>query len=160
MEDADEEALRLEELRRIKRATLHELDKQAATYTAANVPPHIQIERRRLRDELGIVETVIKSPLSPAIGDELGEQQRFVYYIEKVGESERKVLEALQRLRDDVKEEFTDIRRGNMRWRTWGTRAFIVIIIIVVAIALALAYVAGRTDGQGWRSVFALWGYP
>lgn len=171
--DADEEAARLEELRRIKRATLHELDKQAAQYTNANVPPHIQTERQRLRRELGMVESVIASPLGASIGDELGEANRFVAYIELMRQGDKATLEAVARLEErfaDGMSRFGEAlhalaerlqavdqrsedrhdqsERNSMLWRRWGTIALIIVIVVVTIIIVVGAYRLGRLDAD------------
>lgn len=179
-DDADEEAARLEELRRFKRATLHELDKQAAQYTAMDVPPHIQTERQRLRRELGMVESVIASPLSAAIGDELGEGNRYIAYIELMRQGDRATLEAVARLGEELRalgralrdlaervqavdkrsEDRADrTEQDSMVWRRWGTIALIIIVIVVVAMALIGVYQLGRFDGSESfvRDMLALW---
>jgi hypothetical protein len=151
-DDADEETARLEELRRIKRATLHELDKQAAQYTAMDVPPHIQTERQRLRRELGMVESVIASPLSAAIGDELGEGNRYIAYIELMRQGDKATLEAVARLEEQIvafiRDRFEPSERNSMLWRRWGAIALIIIVIVVVAMALIGVYQLGRFDGS------------
>lgn len=158
MEDADEEALRLEELRRIKRATLHELDKQAAQYASVNIPPHIQTERQRLRRELGIVESVIASPLNAAIGDELGEASRFVAYLEQLRQIETGTLKAVAQLEAHVNAGLAHLHerldrsdRVSMQWRRWGTRAFIILIIVVVAmLAVGMFWLGRLWDAQSF----------
>lgn len=173
-QDADEEAQRLEELRRIKRATLHELDKQAAQYTASMVPPHIQTERQRLRRELGIVDLVIASPLNGEIGEDLGEASRFVAYLEQLYKVERSTLKAVAQVEthvnaglDKLSKELASLaahlhtvdtqsqarhhqsEQSSMQWRRLGTWAFILIIIIIVAMALVGMFWLGRlSDGQ------------
>lgn len=139
MDDADEEAQRLDELRRIKRATLHELDKQAAQYTAGSVPPHIQTERQRLRRELGMVESVIASPLSAAIGDELGEANRYIAYIELMRQGDKATLEAVAR----VEEKVTAIVRSIMR----RDILLVVIVVVVVALSMVALFWIGRISG-------------
>jgi hypothetical protein len=137
--DADEEAARLEELRRIKRATLHELDKQAAQYSSVNTPPHIQTERQRLRRELGMVESVIASPLDASIGTDLGEGGRFVAYIELMRQGDRATLEAVARL----EEQLTTIVRSGMR----RDIALLIIVVVVVALAMVMLFWIGRISG-------------
>lgn len=161
-DDAAIEARRLEELRQIKRATLHELDKQAAQYTRINVPPHIQTERERLRRELGMVESVIASPLGASIGDELGESGRFVAYLEQVRQVERSTLEAVARIEESfqsfIRDRFEPSERNSMQWRRLGTWAFILIIIIIVIMALVGMFWLGRlSDGQAMITRLFVW---
>lgn len=151
MDDADEEARRLEELRQIKRRTLHELDKQAAQYTAALVPPHIQTERQRLRRELGIVEAVIASPLTATIGDDLGEASRFVAYIELMRQGDKATLEAVARLGEKVEsfieDQFKPFKAESMAWR-WRITIIVLALVVIVLIAIIIgAYWIGRIGG-------------
>lgn len=161
MEDADEEAIRLEELRQIKRRTLHELDKQAAGYGDTPIPTHIQLERQRLRRELGMVESVIASPLNAAIGDDLGEGGRFVAYIELMRQGDRATLEAVARLEerlvDFIDEQFRPFKADSIVWRRWGTIALVVIVIVVLTMAGIGLYQLGRLEGGAMVRTIVGW---
>lgn len=146
MEDADE-ARRLELLRETKRRVLHELDMQAAELGALT-PPHVHLERKRLRDELGIVEKVLTSPLGANFSDELGERSRFTSYITEL----RTVQQSVERLES----RFVQFVEASMQWRRWGTWAFIILIVVVVIMALIGMFWLGRLSDA--RAVFSvLW---
>lgn len=147
MEDDADEAARLELLRTTKRRVLHELDMQAAELGPLT-PPHVHLERKRLRDELGIVEKVIMSPIGANFSDELGERSRFVGYVAEI----RTVQQAVERL----EARFVQFVEASMQWRRWGTWAFIILIVIVVIMALIGMFWLGRlSDARALVSV--LW---
>lgn len=145
MEAADDEAIRLEELRQIKRATLHELDKQAARYTDANVPPHIQTERQRLRDELGMTETVLRAPAGMAISQELGDSGRFLYYAEQF----RQIRQEMREIAARHEERLTAFVQESLVWRMRQGFVLIVIVVVVVILAMVVIFWLGRlSDGR------------
>ena len=74
----DEETQHYISVRKIKLSRLHELDRQAAAHGEFNVPPHVQMERTSLREELGMVEAAINSPARAEVTEELGQGGRFI----------------------------------------------------------------------------------
>ena len=136
MADQDDEAQHLLDLQAIKRRRLRALDKQIETYGEAGAPTHLVVERDELRQALGVVETVIRSPLHASIGDELGERWRFVAYLEEVRGVRQSVALLGARL-----EAFVE---ASTMWRNRITWIIVVLIIIVSVIALVGAFWLGR----------------
>lgn len=73
----DAETRRYAEIIKAKQARLHQLDKQAATM-GLDTPPHVEMERQTIREDLELMEVAIESPISGTVSDELGPRGRFV----------------------------------------------------------------------------------
>ena len=122
----DEETLRYAELIRIKQRYLHELDKQAAALGKYNVPPHIEMQRQTLMEELGMMETALDSPASARAGDELGPRGRFAVNYQQ----NREIKQSIATL--DVKIG----TRLDMHRNLFILIGVIVILILVAVVAL------------------------
>ena len=75
---------------------LEELDSQARQF-GAYVPAYINIERKRIREELGMADTVLNAAVGPNISEELGDRGRFVWYAEQFRQLQNLVHEAFVR---------------------------------------------------------------
>jgi len=130
----DEETTRYAQVLKIKQARLHELDKQAAAFGAIYTPPHIEMERVSLREELGMVETAIQSPARAEVTEELGPAGRFLVNYERGREIKQSIAAVLVKL-----ETFVQSSEG---WRALH-RSFIIIIgIAVIVVALSVVVMA------------------
>lgn len=131
----------LEELRQAKERSLREYDLQAEQL-GPFTPPYVHLERKRLREELGIVKKVIASPLGANLGDELGEKNRFVGYLTEI----HTVGQAVERLEARVAQFIED----SMDWRGRISLIIITIIVALVLIGLFVAFQLGRlSDAEG-----------
>lgn len=137
----DDETERFLDLRQIKLRRLHELDKQAALLGESHTPAHVQVERAQLREELGIVESVIGwSHARPALGDELGLNGRFLAYM---SESKRASAEA-RRANDGIAalgELIEGIRDELKMHRQFFLLIGIIVVVILVAGAVVITIV-------------------
>ena len=141
--ETDDEAQHLLKLQRIKQRRLWVLNEQIAVYGEAGAPSHLVVERDELRQALGVVESVIKSPLHASIGDELGERWRFVAYLEEVRGVRQSVSMLGARLEAFVEDSAV--------WRRRITWIIVALIIIVTVIALVGAFWIGRlSDSALW----------
>jgi hypothetical protein len=131
----DEETKRYAAILKIKQARLFELDKQAATFGIL-VPPHIEMERVSLRDELEMLESAIRSPARTAIADELGPAGRFKASRAEQIETKQLIAAVLNKL-----DGFIDQSEA---WREVNRQVLLIIgvtlIIILVAVVAMATY--------------------
>ena len=132
----DDETRRYIAIRKIKQARLFELDKQAATYGLA-VPPHIEMERVSLRDELSMVESAIAAPARAEVGDELGVSGRFLVYHQQNREIKQSIAALAVQLESFIAQSVA-WRAMHRQWLLIIGMAVIVILIAVVAIVTYL----------------------
>lgn len=145
----DEETQHYIRVRKTKLARLHELDIQAAAYGKYNTPPHIEMERTSLREELGMVESAIKTPARPEIAEELGASGRFLVYHEQ----NREIKQSIAALAVQVETFITQsadwrdgITRTLMQYRQWFLLIAITVVFVVVIVVAFVAFAIGR----GW----------
>jgi hypothetical protein len=131
----DTETVRYAEILKAKQERLFFLDKQAARY-GIDVPPHIEMERGSLRDELGMVETAIASPARAEIGDELGAAGRFLVNHQQNREIKQSIAAVAVKL-----DRFID---DSEAWRSMHRQLILVIgvavLVLVIAIAVIITY--------------------
>lgn len=72
----DEEARRYAAIIKAKQDRLFQLNRQAAQM-GMDTPPHIEMERQTLQEEVGMFEVALESPASASASDELGPRGRF-----------------------------------------------------------------------------------
>lgn len=132
----DEETQRYAAILKIKQARLFELDKQAATF-GIMVPPHIEMERVSLRDELQMVESAIRSPARAETADELGPAGRYKASRQDTQDLKQSVAYMLNRL-DSFIEQSNAWRAVNRHVLLLIGVAVIAILIVVVAIVTYL----------------------
>lgn len=137
----DEETRRYIDIRRVKLRRLHELDRQAAAYGEFNVPPHIQMERTSLQDELGMVETAINAPARAEIGDQLGASGRFLVYHQQ----NREIKQSIAALAVRLEEFITQSLDWRMKHRQWLLVISIAVLFILVITVAFIAYEIGRS---------------
>lgn len=139
----DEETQRYAEIIRIKYRHLHELDKQAAALGAYNVPPHIEMQRQTLMEELGMMETALESPAGARVGDELGPRGRFVVNYQQ----NREIKQGMAALKVQIETLASTVETGFAMHRNWILLiGVVVILILVVVVALITALIVG-----GWH---------
>lgn len=131
----DAETVRYAEIIKAKQDRLGLLDVQAAIY-GIDVPPHIEMERGSLRDELGMVETAIASPARAGISDELGARGRFIVNHQQNRDIEQLIREAKQSIAAvAIKlDRFID---DSGAWRDMHRQIILIITILVVLILVA-----------------------
>jgi hypothetical protein len=122
----DEETQRYAEIIKIKQRHLHELDKQAAALGKYNVPPHIEMQRQTLMEELGMMEVALESPAGATVTDELGPRGRFLVSYQQ----NREIKQSLAAL--GVKLE----ARLDMHRNIFILIGIVVILILVAVVAL------------------------
>lgn len=128
----DVETQRYAEIIKAKQARLFVLDKQAATY-GIDVPPHIEMERGSLRDELSMVETAIASPARSEVGDELGAAGRFIVNHQQNREIKQSIAAVAVKLDRFIEQSES--------WRNMHRQLILIIGIAVIAILVVLAIV-------------------
>lgn len=145
----DEETQHYIRIRRTQLARLRELDNQAAAYGKYSTPPHIEMERTSLREELGMVETAIKTPARAEIVEQLGPSGRFLVNHEQNREIKQSIA-ALAVQIDTFITQSMDWRAGItgtlMQYRQWFLLLAITILFVVVIVVAYIAYSIGR----GW----------
>ena len=145
----DEETKHHIRIRKTKLARLRVLDLQAATYGEFNVPPHIEMERTSLRDELGMVEMAIKAPARPEIVEELGPSGRFLVNTEQNREIKQSIAALAVQIDEFIKQSLdwrATITGTLMQHRQWFLLLAITIFFIVVIVVAFVAFAIGR----GW----------
>lgn len=114
---------------RTKRARLNELEVQAAAMGQYNVPPQIAMEIGSLKEELGMFETAIESPIRAGVGDELGPRGRFVVNYQQ---------------NQDIKRSLAALAVQSQEWRemqrNWIILIGLVVILILVAVVALVTY--------------------
>lgn len=132
----DEETQRYAALIKVKQARLFVLDKQAATY-GIDAPPHIEMERLSLQDELDMFEVALESPARAESTDELGPAGRFLVNRQQYREVKQSMATILVKLDTFIDE--------SQEWRTMHRSliliigvAVILILVVVVAIITAI----------------------
>jgi hypothetical protein len=135
----DEETQRYAAILKIKQARLFELDKQAAAY-GIGVPPHIEMERVSLRDELSMVESAIRSPARSETADELGPAGRFKASRQDTQELKQSVAHILNKLDAFIEQ--------SEAWRDVNRQVMLIIgvavIVILVAVVAIVTYLFTR----------------
>lgn len=111
-----------------KRARLGELEVQSAKY-GIDTPPHVEMERVSLREEVEMLEKAIQSPARSQIVDELGVDGRYLVYYQQ----NRDVLSGVEGLRSE-----------NKMLRTILIVIGIAVVIILVAVAAIIGYLFAR----------------
>jgi hypothetical protein len=124
----DEETIRYAELIRIKQRHLHELDKQAATF-GAETPPHIEMQRQTLMEELGMMEVALESPASARASDELGLRGRFAVNYQQ----NREIKQTIAALKVAI-EARLDMHRN------WFLLIGVAVLLILVAVVALVTY--------------------
>jgi len=143
----DEEVKHLIEVRKAKIDRLNTLDKQAATFGPLYTPPHIEMERVSLREELGMVETAIKSPARAEVSEELGPAGRFqVNY-----QQNRDIRESIAAVAVEVEGlavKFSQFVLATMSWRssmrTWIIIIGVTVLVLIIVVVSIVSYVYGR----------------
>lgn len=135
----DEETQRYAAILKIKQARLFELDKQAATY-GISVPPHIEMERLSLQDELAMVESAIRSPARSETADQLGPAGRYKASRQDAQDIQRSVAVVLNKLDAFI----DDSKVWRSMHRNWIILIGIAVIVILVAVAVLTTYVLTR----------------
>ncbi len=127
MADDHDEAQHLLKLQAIKRSRLRVLDQQIALHGEADAPAQLLVERAELRQSLGVVESVLASPLDAHLGDELGERWRFVAFLEQL----RRVERTVNKLVED-----------SMNWRERISLRIIILFVVVIVLAVSIVVLA------------------
>lgn len=136
----DEETTRFVAIRKIKLNRLYELDKQAAAYGAYSVPPHVEMERGSLRDELGMMESAINSPARADVTDELGPAGRFLVNHQQ----NREIKQSIAALAVQLETFVADSLEWRTMHRTWILIIGVAVILILVAVVAIVTAVAMR----------------
>lgn len=135
----DEETQHYIRVRKSKQARLRILDEQAATYGIA-VPPHIEMERGSLRDELSMVEIAIQSPARAGVTDELGPAGRFLVNHQQNREIKQSIAAVAVQLETFVAQ--------SLEWRTmhrqWLLIIGVVVVIILIVVVALVTYLATK----------------
>ena len=135
----DDETRHYAEIIRAKQDRLNILDVQAAKY-GIGVPPHIEMERGSLRDELGMIETAVASPARAEISDELGARGRFVVNHQQNREIKQSIAAIAVKL-DRFIDDSTD-------WRTMHRQILLIIggavLALVIAVAIIVTYLVTK----------------
>jgi len=132
----DEETRRYAEIIKAKTDRLHFLDKQAATM-GKDSPPHIEMERGSLREELGMMEIAVQSPARAAIGDELGPRGRFIVNLEQNREIKQSIAAVAVQLETFIKTSL-EWRTMHRNWILIIGLAVVIILVIIVALVTYL----------------------
>ena len=125
----DEETLRYAEIITIKQRHLHELDKQAAALGTYNVPPHIEMQRQTLREELDMMVTALESPASAGVGDELGPRGRFVVNYQQNREIKQSIAALLVKM-----------NTGFAMQRNWMILIGLIVVLIFAAVIALVTF--------------------
>lgn len=131
-QQVDDETIRYAEIIRIKHRVLHELDKQAATL-GIDTPPHIEMQRQTLMEELGMLEVALDSPASSQVSDELGPRGRFVVNWQQNQDIKKSVAALLVKMETGFKMQ-----------RNWIILIGLVVILILVAFVAFVTYLATK----------------
>jgi hypothetical protein len=136
----DEETSRFIAIRKVKLERLYLLDKQAAAAGEFNVPPQVEMERRSLRDELGMIDAAIAAPARSEVGDELGPAGRFLVYHQQ----NREIKQSIAALAVELQTFVTESQEWRVMHRQWLIIISIIVVLILVAIVGYVAYLAGQ----------------
>lgn len=123
----DEETQHYVRVLKVKQARLYELDLQAAALGKYNVPPHVEMERQSLMDELGMLEIAIQSPARASVTDELGPAGRFLVNHEQYRE---------------VKQSIAALSVQSEEWRAMQRLWMLIIGIIALLILIGVTVLA------------------
>ncbi len=129
----DEETSRYAAILKIKQARLFELDKQAAVY-GIGVPPHIEMERVSLRDELAMVESAIRSPARAETADQLGPAGRYKANRQDQIETKELIAAVLNKLDSFIEQ--------SNAWRNVNRQVLLIIGIVVIIILVAVVAIS------------------
>jgi hypothetical protein len=129
----DNETKHYADVIRAKQDRLNLLDVQAAKY-GIDVPPHIEMERGSLRDELSMVETAIASPARAEISDELGARGRFVVNHQQNREIKQSIAAIAVKLDAFIEQ--------SEAWRDVNRQVLLIIGIAVLLILIAVVAMA------------------
>jgi CHASE3 domain sensor protein len=138
----DEETRRYAEIIKAKQARLHQLDKQAATM-GLDTPPHIEMERQTLQEELDAMIVALESPITGSISDDLGPRGRFVVNYQQ----NQQIKQGMGALNVKIETLAKTVEAGFAMHRNWILLiGMVVILIFAIVVALVTAIVVG-----GWR---------
>ncbi len=135
----DEETQRYARIIKAKQDRLNILDVQAAKY-GIDVPPHIEMERGSLHEELSMVETAIQSPARAKVTDELGPAGRFLVNHQDNREIKQTIAAVLVKLDTFIDQSET--------WRSMHRQLILIIgiavILIVITVAVIVTYLVTK----------------
>jgi nitrate/nitrite-specific signal transduction histidine kinase len=120
----DEETQRYAELVRIKYRHLHELDKQAAALGQYNTPPHIEMQRQTLMEELGMMETALDSPASARVNYQ----------------QNREIKQSIARVAVQLETFIAQSEEWRTIHRNWIVIIGLVVILILVAVVALVTF--------------------
>jgi len=131
----DDETQHYVRVLKVKQARLRILDEQAAALGEYNVPPHIEMERQSLMDELGMIEFAIAAPARAEVTEQLGPAGRFLVNHQQY----REVKQSLAAISVKIEQGFAMHRQ----WIMIIGVAVLLILVAVVAIVTAIALRGG-----------------
>lgn len=121
----DDETRRYASIIKTKQARLYHLNMQAAAM-GQETPPHIEMERQTLTEEVGMFETALSSPASAEAADELGPRGRYAVTYQQNRRAEARL---------DL------IVRALEMFGRLAIIVVVVVIVILVAVAVLTTYV-------------------
>lgn len=128
----DEETLRYAEIIKIKYRVLHELDKQAAAM-GLDTPPHIEMQRQTLMEELGMMKVALQSPASGKVSDELGARGRFTVNYQQNQDIKQSIAAILVLIETRFAVQ-----------RNWIILVGLIVILILIAFTVFVTYLATK----------------
>ncbi len=132
----DEETQHYIRVLKSKQARLRILDEQAAAMGAYNVPPHVEMERQSLMDELGMIEIAIQAPARAEVTEQLGPAGRFLVNHQQYRE---------------VKQSIAALSVKNENWRAMQRLWMLIIAIIALLILIGVVILATFVITRGIR---------
>lgn len=132
----DDETRHLIEVRKAKIQRLRVLEEQSATFGPLYTPPHIEMERGSLREELGMVETAIKSPARAEVSEELGASGRFQVNYQQNREIRQSIAALAVQLETFI--ESSEIWR--IMHRNWIAIIGLLVILILLVVVVMVTY--------------------
>lgn len=135
-----EEIDRIKERLNDSRKRLRVLDRQIAQFGEKWAPAHLITESAEIREAISKYETVLGSPLSAEVGDELGDGGRFILYVEELRAVKDSValygyqLGEFIQSTNDYRAAHEKVHGHDRRWQ----------IAAAVGVFLILAFVLGR----------------
>lgn len=136
----DVETVHLALVLKAKQARLRVLDEQAANFGPLYTPPHIEMERGSLRDELAMIETAIQSPARAEVTDELGPAGRFLVNHQQNLDIKKSIA--------SLSNKFDEFATASHEWRKahrmWLLIIGVFVLLILITVVAIVTYIVTR----------------
>ena len=134
-----EDEQRIKEIRNVRLHRLRLLELQQANL-GINAPPELLIEIEATKRELGLVETLIASPLEPRFADQLGSTGQFTIIVHMIDQMGKMLGERIDRVEEHGEERAIAIDAARAAGQN-RTRAILLAMLLMITAVAILVFI-------------------